>query len=347
MAQFSSHVMEGMGLRRIEPGETIVGRFFSIHVFEVQGFIVDAGTVHTQEAQMEEVRYRFGIGASVNSLCQALLGDDFVPDEADWAKEHSCTPPYVIVLVGPTSEHACAAEYVKVDGSEISTYEGFRPARQELHSIEAKVLPAVASALSYVFNAADRPVRFRFVTKAVSGRTSEGKTIHDFRIDVRASGYASRPLSAEDLVRSSQLSAALARRINPKVSRFFHLALEEGDSLKKFLYFFLAIEIETHAAFASIDHDAELRERVRTEGRLARSSNDFLKRQRERWTTLMDRFMWCALTVWTNLDDVDIDDFKMLKRLRDEIAHGSISSPPESSVSLAQRLAQKLQQRYA
>lgn len=53
--------------------------------------------------------------------------------------------------------------------------------------------------------------------------------------------------------------------------------------------------------------------------------------------------MWCALTVWQHLTDEDVGNFSALKRVRDQIAHGEISSPPADAVALVERVASKLQ----
>lgn len=57
----------------------------------------------------------------------------------------------------------------------------------------------------------------------------------------------------EVLVAGLQDTVLSAPRINIKAARFFSLGMAEDD-LKKFLYFFLALEVETHAVFGRIIH---------------------------------------------------------------------------------------------
>jgi hypothetical protein len=45
-------------------------------------------------------------------------------------------------------------------------------------------------------------------------------------------------VSAGELRAGVDRAEALAASINPRVAKFFHLAIEEGDLLKRFLYFF-------------------------------------------------------------------------------------------------------------
>jgi hypothetical protein len=70
---------------------------------------------------------------------------------------------------------------------------------------------------------------------------------------------------------------------------------------------------------------------------------DFFVAQSERWKALQERFVWCALSIWTQLTDADIASFKELKRVRDQLAHGEISAPSAQNVLAIEGLAKKLQ----
>ena len=344
---FSSEVMKAVGFRPMEASDAFPATFSSITSFEVQGFTPETDDVKTLVGTVAGHSYRLAVGKSVNAVCRALVNDDLAAGEAEWAKEQRSTPPYVLVLLGPTSLHSCSSGHIKVNDASTTTYDGFPQARAELRSIEAKVLPGLVSALSFAFNGPDRAVKFRFLTRDAFGRTPDGRLVHDVRLELRASAYGSHAISSAELETLLDRVSRLALRANPKVTRFFHLALSEEDALKRFLYFFLAIEIETHATFASIDHTAKMTTLVRGDVRLKLATEEFFNAQRERLVALKDRFVWCAMCAWTNLTDYDIELFKSLKKIRDDIAHGSITAPPESAVMSAQKLAEKLHQHYA
>jgi hypothetical protein len=288
--------------------------------------------------------YTGALGKRVNALALALSSHDrFTDDEEAWAKEQKCTPPYVLVQFGPSKQHSCTGGHIKDEGPSLTTYDCFSSARDELRANETKVLPSLISALTCRFGSAvDTPVRFRPIDKEFFGLTTGNRVLHDIRFESKISAYASRRLTADQVRIAVQDSTVLAGRINPKVSRFFHLGLEEDDLLKRFLYFFLSIEIETHAAFSAIDHSMHLAGMLRTQPRVGSATTRFFEAQRERWTTLKDRFVWCALCVWTHLADSDVDEFIRLKKTRDEIAHGRIAAPPAESVAAAERLAATL-----
>lgn len=339
----SSQVMESMGFRRIAEGELIVAAFHSLHVYEAQGFTVDQATALSARGAVSGTVYTVAVGSSVNELSRALVADDFAADDVAWAKEHRCTPPYVLVHFGPTAQHSCVSGHIKEEGSSLTTFDSFAAAKVELRSIESRVLPSLVTALTCAFSSLENHVRFRAVSREVFGLTPDGVVLHDVRLEAKASAYVSKKLPTDSLHASVNRTTLLAAAINPKVSRFFHLALEEDDPLKRFLYFFLSIEIETHAVFFSIDHSAHIARLLNSQERVRTASTSFFEGQRERWTTLKDRFIWCALCVWTHVSDSDIDEFKRLKNIRDDIAHGSIAELPAESVRAAEKLAAKLQ----
>ena len=282
----------------------------------------------------------------MNSICQQLIDDNFCDNENEWQKNKNCAPPYIIVIFGPTNEYnANGLNYIKRLDDEIQTYDSFREAKVELRRKEDIVLPRLLPALFGSFSLRDQPVRFLLVERTVAGKTSEGKTIHDMQITVSATLSTSRLV--EDGEIKDRLSDAIGRagKLNAKVARFHHLALYEDDLLKKFLYFFLAIEINTHATFSNIDHPQMFLSIFAPPSRVTASAKQLFDKQRESWRAVRDRFVWCVVCAWPDLSDSDVEDFIKLKNIRDNIAHGNISVPPGWAVTSAEKLATKLQQR--
>ena len=248
-----------------------------------------------------------------------------------------------MILVGPTKEHVSNSAYIKEEGENLATLDSFSAAKAEVRELESRVIPQVVTSLTCAFGSAENWPRFAFIDRTIFAKTSSGAVLHDIRIQMDAELTVSRKLPISDLEKNVGQISTLVTKLNPKVSRFLNLALEEKDLLKRFLYFFLAIEIETHAQFKNIDHSGHLARLINSQARVQESSTNFFDMQRTRWKTLTDRFIWCALTVWAHVTDDDIDQFKKLKGIRDEIAHGSISEPSAESVKSAERLALKLQ----
>lgn len=340
---FSDKVMEAMGFRPFADDETIVASFSSIIVYEARGVALEPGTTPVAAGTVAEVNYRVAVSLSLNDGCLALLGDSFTEGEEEWKKDNKCVGPFVLVQLGPTGEHTCGAGRIKTeDDGSVTTYDSFPGVRGEIAALEATALPAVLSALTCVLNEESRYVALRKITRATAGRTTTGQVLHDIRMELRGTAYTSYQLPQDALANKLEQAVNLAPILNPKASRFFALGLGEDDELRKFLYFFLALEVETHAVFGRIDHSVSLRKLLNSGAPLGQSTVLLLQRQVDQLKNLHDRFVWCAASVWTNLHDDDIAQFKRLKQARDDIAHGSSSEPPAGFARLAEQLAHKL-----
>lgn len=339
----SNAALEGMGLIPIATGQRVSGAFHILHAYEIRGCIVDVEAISPVSGIIAECPYSLSVGSSINAVCRQLVQDDFTESEDEWQAEHKCTPPYLIVHLGPTGEHQFSGSHLKEEGQNITTYNGFQVARDELKEIGNKVLPSLISALSCRFSAPDQPVRFIPTDHAFFGVTSDNRTILDLRLSGSMSICVSSKLDSGQL--NDRLSAGiyLASSINRKVARFFQLALDETDPLKKFLYFFLAIEIETHATFSRIEHATHFSRLISAPTRVTASTLDFFDGQRQQWKNLREKFVWCVLCTWTHMSDSDVEEFKRLKAIRNDIAHGTISTPPAAAVVAVEILASKLQ----
>jgi hypothetical protein len=137
----------------------------------------------------------------------------------------------------------------------LTTYDGFPRLRETLRGLEQRVLPAVYAALSCALSAPGRMVSLRKLARASVGRNSEGTQVHDIRIEMNADAYVSRSLDTNALLDALASATSRAPSLNPRAAKFFWLGIGEDDKVKRFLYFFLALEIQTHAAFARIDHE--------------------------------------------------------------------------------------------
>lgn len=340
----SNAVLERMGYRQLTASEAISARFHYLHVYEIRGFTLDDASLSARIGAIAGRSYQLAVGSSINAVCRTLVSDDLTDSEPEWQKEHKCSPPYLIVHLGPTEEHSFAGTHAKVDEQTIiHTHDGFALARAELHAWGQEVLPPLIAGLASSFSLHDKAVRFVPTDRAFYGIANDGRTVLDTRLIGSMSAYASTRLSADQAAERLTSAMEIAGGMKQKVARFFHLALHEEDPLKRFLYFFLAIEIETHATFSMIDHPKRISSLVLPPTHAVATTQAFFEGQRQKWTNLRDRFVWCVLCAWPHLSDSDVEDFKRIKAIRDEIAHGSLAAPPSDSVLVVERLAAKLQ----
>lgn len=332
-----------MGFNEAIAEGSLQAQFTSITVFEARGVTVAEGVVETISGQAAGLQYRVAICASMNSACQALIADDFVESEEAWRKEIKSTGPFALVAVGPTAMVSSGAgRSMRAPDGTIVTYNCFPHVREELTSMEKRVLPPVVSALTCAFNTADRHVHFTRLARTSAGITPDSITVQDIRVEISAEGYASRAVTREALTEALRAVSKRASRLNKRAAAFFALGVEEADQLKKFLYFFLSLEVETHAVFGRIQHRATLESAV-AESQSARiAAIALLERQVSGLGNLLDRFVWCAACKWAHLSDEDVETFKRLKGARDAIAHGRASEPPQGYAREAELLAHKV-----
>ncbi|KRB99525.1 hypothetical protein ASE11_07365 [Hydrogenophaga sp. Root209] len=227
------------------------------------------------------------------------------------------------------------------DGS-LTTYDSFPEARAAMRALEQRVIPPILTAMTCALNKPDLFVALKKLERGSSGRCVDGTHLHDIRFEGKAEAYVSRPFD-EDALRNALTDVTLkASQMNPKSAKFFSLGLGEVDELKRFLNFFLALEIHTHAVFARIDHRLHVTSLTSAVPSASAVTSSMLQTKMEALTNLFDRFVWCAACVWTDLTESDVSHFLELKKARDDIAHGRASEPPAGFARSAQLLAHKI-----
>ncbi len=332
-----------MGFRPLAAEECITASFVSLSVYETRGIALQSPTPLLNSGAVAGVNYSIGIGASLNETCQALAGDVYVDDIDAWMKEKKSSGPFLLLQVGPTPVYTVTTAQVKAeaDGS-LTTYESFPALRTDLAALEAVALPRLVASLSCSLAAPDQYLELRKLDRVSVGQTDRGRTVHDIRIVASASAYASRGTPPEALMAGLQESVSLVQRINIKAARFFMLGMAEEVDLKKFLYFFLALEVETHAVFGRIDQARALQQLLDPASNPLPAVLALLTRQTDQIRNLYDRFVWNAACAWTGITDSDVQQFKQPKTARDDIAHGTLTEPPVGYSRQAQQMARKL-----
>jgi hypothetical protein len=223
IATFSTHVLEAMGFRDLISKGSLAASFMSVTVYEARGIALPEGFADAREAHVAGASYRFALAKSVNAGAQALIGDDFADSESDWLKEVKSAGPFVLIAVGPTDFVECeAGRMMQVPSKSITTYDSFPSVREVLRSLENRVLPPVVATLTLALNKPDRYVSLRKLARGSAGRTPDGTTVHDIRLDVRAEGYVSRAIgetqAGEVLDAAAKRASKLHQRINARPS---------------------------------------------------------------------------------------------------------------------------------
>ena len=344
-AILSDYALEAMGFREFVDSGEIAASFMSVTVYEARGIKLPDDFSEARQARVAGADYRVALSTSVNAGCQCLIGDDFVESESDWLQTTKPVGPFILIAVGPTDFFKCeAGRMMRTPDGSIATYDSFRGLKEALKSLEDRVLPPVVAALTLTLNGPERYVALRKLSRQSAGRTSEGTTVHDIRIEMRGELIVSRGFDDVRARDALNCSVERAPRLDPRAAKYFALGASEEDQLKRFLFFFLALEVETHAVFGRINHISVLHDKVlRDKGDAPRSSTvDLIARDIRKLENLFDRFAWCAACSWPSLSDDDIRLFKELKSARDAIAHGRSTEPPAGFALQAELLAHRV-----
>lgn len=335
--------MDAMGFREEVPAGAITASFMSVTVYEVRGVVVPNGFVSASLAHVAGTEYRVALAQSLNDGCRALIGDDFDESESTWCETFKTKGPFALIAVGPTDFIECTAGRVnRSDSGVLTTYDGFPGLRDTLRGLEQRVLPPVYSALTCALNAPDRYVSVRHLARASAGRCPNGTQIHDMRLEMNADVYVSRPLDSNALIESLLSVTARAPRLNQRAAKFFWLGAGESDHVKRFLYFFLALKVQTHAVFRRLNSKVKVADLLSGTNGLLPGVIALVGTRVASLTHLFDKFVWCTGCAWPHLTEADLALFKELKDARDAIAHGSASEPPAGFPRSAQLLAHKV-----
>lgn len=241
-ATFSTYALEAMGFRDLINSGSLAASFMSVTVYEARGITLPEDFADARQARVAGANYRIALSKSVNAGSQCLIGDDFAESESDWLKEVKAAGPFVLIAVGPTDFIECeAGRMMRMPDGGITTYDSFRGLRETLESLEHRVLPPVVATLTLALNEPDRYVALRKLARASAGRTPDGTTVHDIRLDVRAELTVSRALGETRAVEVLDASIERAPKLHQRAAKYFALGTAEDDQLKKFLYFFLSL----------------------------------------------------------------------------------------------------------
>ena len=246
---FSSEVKMAAGFREILRNEEFSAKFYRLEVYQLIGMRITGTAFDFRDVKLDHDHVEVCIGNSVNEACQKLHGDDFVDDEASWAIEHEAAPPYLMVSLGPTSIYSASEGFVKIDHKEIEFWDCFSDVRELLRGKSDRVLPTLLTSLTVKFASAQAQARFVFKAAAFFGTDSAGRNVKDFQVTVNFRGMALQTHTSEAIEGIVKGTLESLHHIHGKAAEFFGLAEMESDNVKKFILYFVSLEILTHFYF--------------------------------------------------------------------------------------------------
>lgn len=339
----TSYALEAMGFREILNQGSISANFFSVTVYEINGIDIPKDFIHKKQGNAAGVKYQVAISTSINNGCRELTGDDFVESESEWLAQSKTKSPFLLVGIETPEFYPCSSGRVirNADGS-MTTYDSFPEARLALQSLEERVLPLIVASFSCGFSNLNHRVSLRKIARESIGKTSDLTPIHDMRMTMSLQLSSSYLIEEDDIANKLALAVSASSQFNKNAAHFYALGTQERDELKRFLYFFLSLEIETHAVFKRIDHETKISELTQNLSNGADATSKLLMIQASNLSNLFDKFVWCVTCTWNELTDDDIVLFKQFKGARDAIAHGGAHTPPTGFAESVEILARKI-----
>lgn len=190
---------------------------------------------------------------SVNSAAQMAVGHNFTENEAEWQSEKKCTPPYLVIHFGPTREYTATPRHMKKSQENIVTYNAFAREKKSLHSgTESTLHSLVSSTLCSIHN---NPYHCEIhkVDSCTFGITDDNMILSDVSISANMLGYQSHEISPTTSKQLLDNAMCIHKETDSSCLNFIYMAEQETDNIKKFLYFWLAIEIYTNSTFKRVD----------------------------------------------------------------------------------------------
>jgi hypothetical protein len=339
----SNYALGMIGFEKIPEDTPLEVRFHSLNVYEIRGITSNnESPLNPDDLKREKSEISVSIGDSLNAVCRKLTGDDFADDEEKWRDERKSKPPYLMVLTSLPESAVCSTGYWKKETDSIVTHDCFTASKEALLQLEKEKTTSFVTGLSAALSTPDNPVIFIPIARKVYGTTPDNLTVRDIRFTGSAEIYVARPFAHETLTSSIDAALNTNDNIHSKVGYFFDLAIREKDNLKKFLYYFLVIEVHTHQVFKSLDYPSLFSTLNNVPDRVKSEATNLLITYQADAKNLSHRFIWCTLLKWEDITDEDIKQFKILKKIRDKIYHGEEVDMKNLPLSQAQKLALKL-----
>jgi len=340
----TSYALEQMGFSEYPDSDVLEIQFGIVRVYSVQGIDLSPDSPTNLSDVVEFSKNCTGIiSNSLNEACQILTGENFVDEDEDhWIEKKKVNPPFALVYFKEFQTRILKGGRRKEHDGSVITYDAFPGGKTDIRKWEKESLPNVVTALVVNLSSLERPVNLVPIERVISGTTTDGVTVFDFKMTGSAKLTTSYGKTSTEINTSLLKSSETFNTLEYKTSRHFYSALNEKDRLKQFLNYFLFIERTTHSQFQKLNYDTDVIAAFNVPERLLNSGKLFFQERFNDSKNLAQRFHWCAILVWHQLDDKDVANFFEIKKTRDKLTHGEDISEADLPVEKARILASKI-----
>lgn len=324
-AELTQSQFKELGYSLLDESERIEGIFFALHLYSVRGLTVPSKAIVSSHIQ-DEGGVGFGIGPDYSELASRITGFGLGEDKEQWKEVKRNKQPFLMLQIGPSTRHSAICGYYKrLAGQIIYEAKMFECAHREIKTKAEKLTSIALSAISCCIS----PTQDLYIDHLRTyhfGKTKSGEVLVQCP---QAYAFIESDIDMvnEQLQRSLDKATSHTAFISSRSGYLLGLGITERDVVKRFLFFFLAIETEINRVFKDInpsDFSEAFRSALDTP-----ASKLVHKVVTGRNNDLLVKFLWCMMTIMPHLSCEDLTAFKELKKIRDDISHGSFQSLPE------------------
>jgi hypothetical protein len=323
-----------MGFRQSQ--NPIHAKFYSFDVYEIKGISKDCEAItESLNKKYSDDNITYAIGININDICSNLLGINFVFNEAEHTKQKNIQPPYLVILTTTPDEQICKSGCMsQTKNNHILTYDCFSETKNNLlQSRKDNSLSFLLALSSQLLDEDHHLVVFNNIDYKLVGISTNNKIVEDINITTSLEVNVSKIYSLPKIENSIKNSSLIYNQIQSKVSYFFNIAMQEKDSLKKFIYLFLTLEVCINKAFKTLKIDC-----TQIPDNIKKNYPSLLEKPQN----LMHKFIFCVYLSWNKSLENNIDTFRKLKQTRDKIYHGEIVNMENLPIIEAHRLILKI-----
>ena len=341
----TKYVIEKIGYSKFPEEDTLEITFAILRVYSLKGihFEEDCDNPNSKVVSFGN-NCTVAISNSINEASKLLTGDIFTDeDEESFISKKKISPPFVVLYFKESESRTLHGGYrQEIDGN-IYLYDGFPNGKPEIRKWENELLPNIVTSMAVHFSTPERLAVMTPVLRSVFGTTTSGKTVFDLKM---TSGIGTISVSnchkIDEINSFLESSSSFYSMLAANSTKHLYTAFNEKDKLKQFLNYFLFIERFTHKQYKVLSGDIDFNGIVNLPEHLKLSGASFFKNQVNIAKNLSQRFHWCALMHWENIDDSDISFFIKAKKLRDRISHGENFDEATLPVAKLKELSLKL-----
>lgn len=351
MTGWTKHGIEAQGYKEHPDSDVLEMSFFGlIRVYSLQGILFEDSCPDkkTEIIDLSDC-CSVAIAQSVNEALKMLVACDelLCDDEEKWLtgkkKEIPLISefPFLFIYFKITKPAKLKGGYRKEEDSCIHTFEAFPEISEEIARWKDKELPGIVTSLTVNFSTLNQSIKLVPAHCIFFGITKEGRVLYDLTFTVTANVLVASHKNIREINKSLCDSKELLPVLTKDVYRHFYAALNEPDKMKQFLFYFHFIERYTHSVYKTINC-SDKREIFDIPQRINDSASNFLKGIFSESKNLAQRFHWCAIIAWDNIEERDVANFIEAKKVRDQLSHGEHVEESELPVEKIKGLALKI-----